>query len=171
MNRRTMLTTTALIAPALAVAACGTLPATTRATVEQIIAVAQAWMPFVSGAVAIGAAFVPGAVAFLPEIQGGLSAVAAALANMSSTMTASVAQPIANQIAIAMTNTMTSVKGFVAAMPQTQQNAVANIMTEANQAVTAFSTLLTTLVPSATVPTAAMGPVVFPPRLYIRSVK
>lgn len=96
--RRSFLTTTAIIAPALALAACTPGTSGTSTQVEQVIAQIQALLPFVDVLAAGLAIAVPAAASVVVAIEPYLGTAQAALNTLSSTMAASAAAPVVTQI-------------------------------------------------------------------------
>jgi hypothetical protein len=168
MNRRGLLASSALVLPA--VAACSLLPTNTVPTVKQFIATVSAWMPFVSAGILTAAAFVPAMLPFEAIIQGGLSAVQAILANISETMTAAQAMPLAKQIIVSVQATMANVHTAVAVIPPgATANKMAAIVAQADAAAMALQTLVLNM--SAAVPVSApMAPAQMG-ALYVRSIR
>jgi hypothetical protein len=115
--RRAFLATTALIAPALAIAGCSLVSPANVATVEQIIAKVQAVMPYVSGIAMIIGAFVPGVSGAVALVQAGLGAAANVFATINSTMTVAATQPLIGKIAVSITGALTAADQAVAGIP------------------------------------------------------
>lgn len=98
-SRTILLSRTALVG--LALAAC-TPGSTTSTTVEQALARAGSILSALAPAVALIPAFVPGAAAFVPAIEAGLSLAQQAIDGLSATVSATTAQ--------------TAISGFLGAM-------------------------------------------------------
>jgi hypothetical protein len=170
-NRRSMLTTTALIAPALAVAGCAQIqtlfsPANV-ASVEAVIAKIQAVMPYVSGIASVVGAIVPGAQAVVSTIKGAFTAASSVFATMTSTMSVASAQTAVQQIVTYASGAVTSAKSIVAALPATAQTTVNNLLAEAD---TVLGDLNAFVNPPTTAPTAAMIGAA-PVHMFIRAPK
>lgn len=166
MNRRSLTAAAIITAPGLALAACAISPGTT-ATVEQFIATTQSVLAYASPIVTMVGIFVPGAAAFVPLVQKGLSDAASIFDTVSSTMTVAAAQPKAQQIGTALNGAMTVAGQAIDLIPDPAQKAKAQVVLAQVQAgvnaVVAFSAG-TVVVPA---PTA--GPIA-PPPLFVRRV-
>ena len=164
MNRRAMLSTTALAAPA-ALAACSIFTPANVATVEQVIAKIQAVMPYVSGIANVLGAVVPGVSGAVSLVNQGLNAAASVFATMTSSMTAAAAQPVVSQIVTYVSGAVTSAKTIIAALPVAAQATANALLAEA-------ATVLGDLNAFAN-PTAVSAPATptVPVHLFIREVK
>lgn len=170
-QRRAFLATTALIAPALAVAACTPGSATT-AQVEQIIATTQAVLSYVSPIVPLLAAFVPGAAAFVPMVETGLSVAASIFNNISNAMTVAQTQPLIGQIATSIGAALDSADQATALITNPQAKATATaILAEARAILGLLTKFATGVAAVVTPPAPAMraGRLIAP--MHIRQVR
>lgn len=165
MNRRYLLASSALVAPAL-LAACAVSPST-AGTVEQFIATTQSVLAYASPIVTMVGIFVPGAAAFVPLVQKGLSDAASIFDTVSSTMTVAAVQPKAQQIGTALNGAVSVAAQAIALIPDPTQRSKAQVVLAQVQvgvnAVTAFSA------GKVVVPAPTAGPIA-PPPLFVRRV-
>ncbi len=127
MNRRLMLSSTALSA----LAACSLVTPANVATVESVIAKIQALMPYVSGIASVIGVVVPGASAAVSVIEGAFTTASGIFANLTASMTAAAAQPIVGRIATYIDTAITSAKSIATQLPTAAQTTVNGLLAEA----------------------------------------
>lgn len=164
MNRRAMLSTTALIAPLTALAACNLVTPANIAAVQSIINKIQALLPFISGIASVLGVIVPGASAIIGTVQAALSSALAVFNTITTAMTQAAAQAPVKQVATYIEAGVTSLEQAITALPATWQGAVTNIIADARLV---LNDLFAFANPPATV-TAQTIIGVSPSRLYIR---
>lgn len=127
MNRRALVSTTALAIPALALAACATTAGTSTvsAGISQAIAIGQGILNYIGPVLPLLAAFVPLAAPFVPEAMAGISLASGLLNTLQTTMTAAASQPIVGQVSTAIGGVLTAGDQAVALITNPQQKAQA----------------------------------------------
>ena len=135
--RRSLISTSALVLPALALAACAVAPAkqappgdgtpvpAPQTAVEQFIAETQAVLGFAAPIVSVISIFVPGAAAYAPIVEAGLNGALNVFNTISSTMTVAQAQPIAGRIVTYIGGSLTAADQAVAVISDPVQRAKA----------------------------------------------
>lgn len=156
MNRRNLVSTTALIAPALALAACATTSTGATPAVQTVFNAVQFILPLVD-ALALGISVaVPSSAALVAAVTPYLSAAAPIFQTLSATMTQVQAMPIVQQIEGYLSGAVKAVAGVVSgAAPGSKLAAFGPKVAQAQAAlalVTAFVNGVTAM------PTAAMAP-------------
>jgi hypothetical protein len=168
-NRRSLLTTSALLAPAAVLAACSAAQtAAVTSTVEQAIARVQALMPTFD-LLATGIALLyPASAGLVPIVESALSAALGIFNNLTSTMSQAQAQPLVGQITMELGGSLTAIQSAIAAAPaSTGVSKYAPYASEAQNVLGLLEQFATGV--QATIPTAAMA--VIPTHLWIRAVK
>lgn len=172
-QRRAFLTTTALIAPAAAIAGCSAIstlvtPANV-ATVTAVMADIQAVMPYISGIGMVIGAVVPGVSSLVQLVENGLTAASNVFGTLTATMTAAQAQPIASQIALSINGALTAAKQAVAGLPAGAQGAVNSLLAEADAILANISAFAGTTLPVAAKYGALPGLPVAPVHVFVKS--
>lgn len=157
MNRRSILSTTALVAPALALAACSST-STANATVQTVFNAIQFALPLID-TLAFGIAIaVPPAAPLVAAVTPYLNAAGPVFQTLSATMTQVQAQPIVQQIEGYLAGAVKAVAGVVDGAPAGSQ--LAAFAPKVQQAQAALA-LVTTFVNGVSVG-ASMTPVPMP---------
>lgn len=124
--RRSLISTSALVLPALALAACTPAPAGgTQTATEQFIAQVQAVLAYFAPIVSVISIFVPGAAAYAPIVEAGLNGALNVFNTISSTMSVAQAQPIAQKIVTYIGGSLTAADQAVAVISDPVQRAKA----------------------------------------------
>lgn len=170
-HRRTLLTTSVVAIPALALAACGAqsggAPSTVSATVEQVIARIQAAISFSSALSPMLAIVAPGAASFIPQINAGLNTASNIFNTISTTMTEIQAQPIVGQVATALGGALTAAQQATAVIGDATARAKAQGVVATAQAVLPLLTAFATGVQAA----VSAAPLAAGATLRVRSVR
>jgi cytochrome c5 len=117
MNRRALLSTTALMAVPAALAACASSPAPTNSAVQSAFNAIQYALPLLD-VLALGLSVaVPAAAPVLAIVEPYLGSAATVFQGMSDTMTAAAAQPIVAQIEGYLTGATAAVQKAITSAP------------------------------------------------------
>lgn len=176
MNRRSLLNTTALALPVLALAACagtGTTTGTASSGISQAIAIAQGILNYVGPVLPLLAAFVPAATPFVPLAMAGISTASGLLNTLQTTMTAAAGQPIVGKVSAAIGGVLDAGDQAVALIANPQQKTQAQAILAAARGELGLLTQLAMniqTVVTVAVPTAALviRPGVVVPPLFAR---
>src|ERR1700733_5518568 len=172
-SRRAMLATTAIVAPAAALAACGLVTPANVATVESVIAKIQAVMPYVSGVANVIGGFPPAVSSIVAGINAGLSTAQGIFSTMTTAMTTATAQPVVGKIVTYIQAAYTSAVNAVPQLPASVQAGVNNLLGEVSTVIGDLNSFVNPI--AAPVSAAPMAPGVVPPmptlptHLFIRT--
>lgn len=159
----------ALSAAALAgVAACTPPTGSTNTAVEQFIANTQTVLAYAAPIASMISIFVPGAAAYVPLVEQGISAALAVFNTVTSAMTQAQAQPLAGQITVYLDAAVAAAQNAVNVIPDPTQRAKANaVLAQVTAGVGLIKAFATGV--AAAMPTAALA--VGVPALPIRMVR
>jgi hypothetical protein len=169
MNRRSLFNTTALVLPALAVAACssGTAGTGASAGISQAIAIAEGILNYVGPVLPLLAAFVPAASPFVPLVMTGISTASGLLNTLQTTMAAASAQPIVGQVSTAIGGILSAGDQAVALIANPQQKAQAQAILAAARGELGLLTQLATNIQTVVAPTAPTAAIVIRPGVVV----
>lgn len=173
MNRRNILVTSAIVAPAIALAACSTPnnPNATEAGINRAINVATSVLSYLGPVVPMVAAFVPGAAIYVAPAEAGITLATSLLNTLQTTMSAADAQPIIGKITTAIGGVLNAADQAVALIPAGKQHdQAAAILAAARGELPILSQLAVNIQGAVTQPPKAQPPRpgVVVPRVVVR---
>lgn len=178
MNRRGLLTTPALVAPALALSACAAISSatstSTEAGINQAIAIAQGVLDYVGPVLPILAVFFPPAAPFVPLAMAGITVASQLLNTLVQTMAAADAQPVIGKIVTAIGGTLTAADQAAALVTDpTQRAQVQAIVASARGELAVLAQLATNIQTVITSPPVAasvmyLGSRIVVPPIFVR---